>query len=192
MKEKVRKPTQIHIYSYIKRGIERFVFLLTFLFKWRTRSRFPICKTTANLKHLYLKIFWIVRAFWLVYKCVFMALWSTKMTWQYGWLCLQVVRSYSFVKEIKVYIRASYIVFLGFVKTENNCYKRNKRCSLCIHSQVKTLAKFVRIREQVNTLDCVLGFTDLLSNSPKRSPRFSPGYECTENMFYFLNLSQNF
>ena len=30
-------------------------------------------------------------------------------------------------------------------------------------------------------------FTDLLSNSVKRSPRFSPGYEGTENMFYFLN-----
>ena len=30
-------------------------------------------------------------------------------------------------------------------------------------------------------------FTDLLSNSPKCSPRFSPGYEGTENMFYFLN-----
>ena len=29
-------------------------------------------------------------------------------------------------------------------------------------------------------------FTDLLSNSPKHSPRFSPGYEGTENMFYFL------
>ena len=30
-------------------------------------------------------------------------------------------------------------------------------------------------------------FTDLLTNSPKRSPRFSPGFEGTENMFYFLN-----
>ena len=30
-------------------------------------------------------------------------------------------------------------------------------------------------------------FTDLLSTSPKRSSRFSPGYEGTENMFYFLN-----
>ena len=26
-----------------------------------------------------------------------------------------------------------------------------------------------------------------ISNFPKRSPRFSPGYEGTENMFYFLN-----
>ena len=31
-------------------------------------------------------------------------------------------------------------------------------------------------------------FTDLHSNSPKRSPRFSPGYEGRENMFYFLNI----
>ena len=30
-------------------------------------------------------------------------------------------------------------------------------------------------------------FTDLLSNSPKCSPQFSPGFEGTENMFYFLN-----
>ena len=29
----------------------------------------------------------------------------------------------------------------------------------------------------------------MLSNSPKRSPRFSPGYEGTENMFYFLNVN---
>ena len=32
--------------------------------------------------------------------------------------------------------------------------------------------------------DCVSGFTDLLSISPKRLPRFLPGYEGTENMFY--------
>ena len=31
-------------------------------------------------------------------------------------------------------------------------------------------------------------FTDLLSNSPKHSPRFSPGYKGTENMFHFLNI----
>ena len=29
-------------------------------------------------------------------------------------------------------------------------------------------------------------FTDLLSNSLKRLPQFSPGYEGMENMFYFL------
>ena len=31
-------------------------------------------------------------------------------------------------------------------------------------------------------------FTDLLSNSPKRSPWFSTGYEGTENLFYFLTV----
>ena len=35
-------------------------------------------------------------------------------------------------------------------------------------------------------------FTDLLSNSPKHSPRFSPCYEGTENMFYFLNINDLF
>ena len=29
-------------------------------------------------------------------------------------------------------------------------------------------------------------FTELLSNSPKPLPRFSPGYEGMENMFYFF------
>ena len=37
--------------------------------------------------------------------------------------CLQVVRIYSFKKEIKVNLRASYIVFL-FVKNENNFIKQ--------------------------------------------------------------------
>ena len=36
--------------------------------------------------------------------------------------CLQVVRIYCFLKEIKVYIRASYIVFL-FVTAKNNNFK---------------------------------------------------------------------
>ena len=39
--------------------------------------------------------------------------------------CFQVVRIYSFMKEIKVYLSASYIVFL-FVKTENNFIKEIK------------------------------------------------------------------
>ena len=47
-------------------------------------------------------------------------------------------------------------------------------------------AKFVKILEQVKTLDCVSSFHYLLSNSPKHSPRFSPGYEDRGDMFYFL------
>ena len=42
----------------------------------------------------------------------------------------------------------------------------------------------------VKTLTKSRVFTDLLSNSPKSSARFSPGYEGTENMFYFLNKTQ--
>ena len=33
--------------------------------------------------------------------------------------------------------------------------------------------------------------THLLSYSPKRSPRLSPDYEGTENMFYFLSNNSN-
>ena len=52
---------------------------------------------------------------------------------------------------------------------------------MCFHSLLKTSAKFVRIFKQVTSQV----FTDLLSNSPKHSLRFSPGYEGTENMFYY-------
>ena len=55
-----------------------------------------------------------------------------------------------------------------------------------LHSLLKTSAKSVRILEQVKTLEV---FTDLLSNSPKRSPRFSPGYEGTETCFFFPSLN---
>ena len=45
----------------------------------------------------------------------------------------------------------------------------------------------MRILEQVKPSTASRVFIDLLSNSPKRLPQFSPGYESTENMFYFLN-----
>ena len=35
-----------------------------------------------------------------------------------------------------------------------------------------------------------LWVTDLLSNSPKSSPRLSPGYEGTKNVFCFWNVTQ--
>ena len=65
----------------------------------------------------------IVCVFWLVNKCVFMALWSAIMTWE---IWLQIVRIYSFMKEIKMYIRPLYIVFL-FVESENNFIKAKKQ-----------------------------------------------------------------
>ena len=68
------------------------------------------------------------------------------------------------MKEL-VFIRASYIVFL-FVKTKNSSIIREiKPRQACYYWRAG----------------------DLLSNSPKRSPRFSPGYEGTENVFNFLN-----
>ena len=45
--------------------------------------------------------------------------------------CLQVVRIYNFMVEVKVYICASYNVIVFFFKVENKIYKRNKICSSC-------------------------------------------------------------
>ena len=64
------------------------------------------------------------------------------------------------MKEINVYIYAVYIVVL-FVKKENNfIHLKEIKHVLCafIYSQVKSLAKFVRILEQVKTFDCISGF----------------------------------
>ena len=44
--------------------------------------------------------------------------------------CLQVVKIYSFMKEIKVIIHASYIVFL-FVKTKNDNFVKETKQFLC-------------------------------------------------------------
>ena len=79
-------------------------------------------------------------------------------------------------------VRASYIGFL-FVKTENNNFIIEIKHVFrdFIHSLLKISAKFVRILEQGKTIDCVSGFqwSDLEFSQ-------SPGYEGTENMFYFL------
>ena len=57
----------------------------------------------------------------------------------------------------------------------------------------KTSEKFVKILEQMKTRDLaqLRVFTYLLSNSPKpvRLTEFLPGYDGTENMFYFLNIT---
>ena len=74
-------------------------------------------------------------------------------------------------------VRTSYIVFL-FVKTENDNF-------------IKEIKHVVRASiacwkpRQSSTASRV--FTDLLSNSPKRSPQFSSGYEGTEKHVLFLN-----
>ena len=71
--------------------------------------------------------------------------------------CLQVIGIYSFKKEIKPYIRASYIVFL-FVRVPSQ--PRENLSKVCENS---------RAGEHSSSLKC--------------SPRFSPGYEGRKNMF---------
>ena len=85
------------------------------------------------------------------------------------------------MKEIKVYTRASCTVF-QFVKTENSNFI--KEIKHFLHAFI-TYWKSRQILLEFSTSSQV--FTDLLSNSPKLSPRFSPGYERTDKMFYFLN-----
>ena len=48
---------------------------------------------------------------------------------------LQVVRIYSFMKKIKVYIRTSYIIFLFIIKMENN-YNLIKEIKHVVHAFV--------------------------------------------------------
>ena len=59
--------------------------------------------------------------------------------------CLQAVKICSFVEEIKLFIGASYIVFL-FVKSQNNSIN------------MFPLELFAANLKQVKTLDCISGF----------------------------------
>ena len=85
---------------------------------------------------------------------------------------------WSTVSKLREFTASGRFVYrLFFFKTENdNFIKEMKQVVGGLRSLLKTSAKFVRIREQVKTLDCVSiayrVFADLLSNSPKRSPRF--------------------
>ena len=70
--------------------------------------------------------------------------------------CLLVVRIYNLMKEVKVYVRALYVVFL-FVKMENIFIKGKKK-----HVYMPLWSGENRgnvwILEQVKTLDCISGF----------------------------------
>ena len=85
---------------------------------------------------------------------------------------LQVVRIYSFVKKIEVYVRVPYIVFL-FVKTENHDSIKEVRHVL------RTFITWWKLFEanvcEISGASENPWHTDLLSNCPKRSPRFSAG-----------------
>ena len=137
---------------------------------WKTRTCMP---TLVLVKENY-KIIWIVCVFWLVYKCVFIALWSTKWREQCG----------STVSELWEFtVCASYIIFL-FVNIENNNFIKEIKhvvCAFIVCWEPQQSLWELSSRWKPSTASQV--FTDLFLNSPKRSPRFSPG---TENMFYFL------
>ena len=128
------------------------------------------------------EIIWIICWFWLVIKCGFIALWSTKMTSNMVG-CLQVVRIYSFMKEIKVYIRASYIVFL-FVNNENNNFI--KEIKHVVHAFITCWKSRQCLWEfsswwKPSTASQV--FTELLSNSPKLLPRFHQAMKAWRTCF---------
>ena len=110
------------------------------------------------------KIIWIVRAFWLVYKCVFIALWSTKMTWAM-WLSVSKLWEFTISWNKLKYTHALCISsFSLFVGTKNN--------NFIIEMKHVSLRAFIAgWKTRRTTASCV--FTDLLSNSPRRSPRFT-------------------
>ena len=147
--------------------------------------KYPHINYTATLHkfsiisiHFFYKIIWIVQGFWLVNKCVFIVLWSTRMAWA---MWLTVSKLWEFT------VHASCIVFL-FFKTENNNFikeiKHVVHASIACWIPQQSLWEFSgRWKPSTASWD----FTDLFLNSSKGSPRFSPGYEGMENMFYILN-----
>ena len=82
------------------------------------------------------------------------------------------------------YIHASYIVFL-FVNNENNNFIKEIKHVVCasIACWKPRLAKFVRILEQVKSLDCISGFHWSALKSSKRLPL---GRHWKHDLFYFL------
>ena len=70
--KKKKKIYETCMYSFI------FFMKLQILTTWRLSI---ISLTSVACFKTFYKIIWMVGAFWLVYKCVFIALWSTKITW---------------------------------------------------------------------------------------------------------------
>ena len=130
-------------------------------------------KKSSNII-IYYKIIWIVRGFWFVNKCY--------EAWKWHEQCgLTVSEMWEFT------LHASYIIFL-FVNTENNNFikeiKHVVRASIACWKPWQILWEFLsRLKPKMQSRV----FTDLLSNPPKHLPLFSPCYEGTEKMFYFLN-----
>ena len=82
---------------------------------------------------------------------------------------------------------ASYIVFL-FVNNENNNFIKEIKHVVCAFiASWNPRQSLWEFSSRWKPLTASWVFTDLLLNSPKRSPQFSPVYEGMQNMFYFLN-----
>ena len=94
--------------------------------------------------------------------------------------CLQVVRIYNFMKEIKYSftLRKSFFCFLG--RKIIILWKK------LINHVLRAFITWWKSRQSLLESTASRVFTDLLSNSTKRSPRVSPDNKSTENMFYFL------
>ena len=115
----------------------------------------------------YYKIIWIVHKFWLVNKCVFVVLWKWR-NWNFrnfhenDVICLQVMRIYNFVEEIKLYIHTSFIIFPLVLSENNNFIKEIKHVLRAFIAWRK-----VRILELVKTLDCFSGFHQAMKERKK-------------------------
>ena len=95
--------------------------------------------------------------------------------------CLRVVRIYS--------TRVLHISSFSLLRLKNDNFIKEIKPVVCVSIACwkprKSLWEFSsRWKHSIVSLV----FTDLLSNSPKRSPRFSSGYKGTENLFYFLRI----
>ena len=87
---------------------------------------------------------------------------------------------------VRIYLHALYIIFL-FVNNENNNFLKEIKHVVCASIACwKPWQSLLEFSSRWKPLTASWVSTDLLSNPPKRSPRFSPDYEGMENMFYFL------
>ena len=79
-----------------------------------------------------------------------------------------------------------FIYCLSVCWMENNFIKKKKHVLCAFITWWKTRQSLWEFASRWKPSTATRVFTDLLLNSSKHSPQFSPGHEGTENMFYFL------
>ena len=104
---------------------------------------------------------------------------------------IQVVRIYSYLKEIKLHRHFIYRFFLCWVGKLLFCIKEIKPVFRSFIAWWKPRQSLWELSSRWKLSNASRVFTDLLSNSSKCSPRFLPGNEGTENMFYFSYISSD-